>query len=147
MRPGRERIPAKVRLPHRYEWLWEPLEADATFVLRSMFGAKAAYLDGKLMLCFCAGEEPWRGVLVCTDRPHHAALLVEFPVLSPHPILPKWLYLPESADRFEPLATRLVTLARRRDPRLGVLPKPRKARPKPSAPPSRQKISGRSSRR
>jgi hypothetical protein len=28
-----------------------------------MFGAKAAYLDGKLMLCFVAGDEPWQGVL------------------------------------------------------------------------------------
>jgi len=96
-----------------------------------MFGAKAAYLDGTLMLCFCASEEPWRGVLVCTDRVHHPALLAEFPVLSPHPVLPKWLYLPESSDRFEPLATRLVGLARRRDPRLGVLPKRKKSRARP----------------
>jgi hypothetical protein len=119
---------AKLRQPHRLEWLWEPLETEATFVLRSMFGAKAVYLDGKLMLCFCATEEPWRGMLVCTERSHHAAWLAEFPVLSPHPVLPKWLYLPESADRFEPVATRLVALARRRDPRLGVTPKPRKSR-------------------
>jgi hypothetical protein len=114
------------RRPHRHAWLWEPLETDATFVLRSMFGAKAAYLDGKLMLCFCAGEEPWRGVLVCTAREHHAALLAEFPALSPHPILPKWLYLPESTDSFESVATKLVTLARRRDSRLGVAPQPKK---------------------
>jgi len=118
----------RVRQPHRYEWLWESLEMDATFVLRSMFGAKDASLDGKLMLCFSADEEPWRGVLVCTDRPHHPALLAEFAALAPHPVLPKWLYLPESADQFEDLAVRLVTLARRRDPRLGVLPKPRQAR-------------------
>lgn len=122
--------PAKARQPHRYEWLWEPLETDATFVLRSMFGAKAAYLDGKLMLCFCAGEEPWRGVLVCTDRAHHPALLAEFPALTPHPILPKWLYLPETADGFEPLATRLVALARRHDPRLGVMPLRKKSKRK-----------------
>lgn len=119
-----ERNPV-ARRPHRYAWLWEPLETDATFVLRSMFGAKAAYLDGKLMLCFCAGEEPWRGVLVCTGHEHHATLQTEYPALSPHPILPKWLYLPESADAFESVATKLVTLARRRDPRLGVTPKPR----------------------
>ena len=119
-----------LRKPHRYEWLWEPLAGEATFVLRSMFGAKAAYLDGKLMLCFSAGDEPWRGVLVCTDRPHQPALQAEFPELSPHPILPKWLYLPESADRFEPVATALVGLARRRDVRLGVTPKPRKRRAK-----------------
>lgn len=128
MRDHFEKSPGKVRQPHRYAWLWEPLESDATFVLRSMFGAKAAYLDGKIMLCFCAGEEPWRGVLVCTDRAHHPALLAEFPTLAPHSILAKWLYLPESADRFEPLVTRLVILARQRDPRLGVLPKHKKSR-------------------
>ncbi len=125
------------RRPHRYAWLWEPLETDATFVLRSMFGAKAAYLEGKLMLCFSAGEEPWRGVLVCTAREHHAALRADFPCLAPHPVLPKWLYLPESADVFESVAAKLVCLARLRDPRLGVTPQPRK--PKPTAPRRRTK--------
>ncbi|MFZ5496926.1 MAG: hypothetical protein ACOZE5_16525 [Verrucomicrobiota bacterium] len=123
MRNRPDTRPVRVRQPHRYEWLWEPLTEDATFVLRSMFGAKAAYLDGKLMLCFCAGQEPWRGVLVCTGREHQASLRTDFPELSPHPVLPKWLYLPESAGRFEACAARLVALARRRDPRLGVVPK------------------------
>ena len=91
-----------------------------------MFGGKSVYLDGRLMLYFTAGEEPWRGVLACTERAGHAALLAEFPELSPHPILPKWLYLPESADRFESVAERLVALARRRDSRLGVTPNPRR---------------------
>ena len=121
--------PQRIRPVHRLAWLWEPLEADPTFVLRSMFGAKAAYLDGKLMLCFCAGAEPWRGVLVGTDRSHHAALRAEFPEFSPHPILAKWLYLPEAADNFERAATRLVSLALRRDPRIGVVPAPRKKAP------------------
>ena len=119
-----------IHKPHPYEWLWEPLAGEATFVLRSMFGAKAAYLDGKLMLCFMAKEEPWRGVLVCTDRSHQPALQAEFPELKPHAILPKWLYLPESADRFETVAVALVGLARRRDARLGVVPPPRKRRAK-----------------
>jgi len=120
---------------HPHQWLWEPLETDPTFVLRAMFGAKAAYLDGQLMLCFCASEEPWLGVLVCTDRDRHAALQADFPELAPHPILPKWLYLPETADSFERTAARLVALARRRDPRLGVTPQPKKKsrrlRPRP----------------
>jgi hypothetical protein len=115
----------RARIVHRHAWLWEPLESDPGFVLRAMFGAKAAYLEGKLALGFCAGDEPWRGVLVCTDRERHAALVAEFPELAPHPVLPKWLYLPESADTFERTATLLVGLARRRDPRLGVTPKPR----------------------
>jgi hypothetical protein len=97
-----------------------------------MFGCQAVYLDGRLTLCFSAKREPWRGVLACTDRIHHASLLAELPELSPHPILPKWLYLPESAGRFEPVAERLVALARRRDPRLGVSPQP-KERKRPRA--------------
>jgi hypothetical protein len=104
------------------------LEADATFVLRSMFGAKAVYLGGRMVLCFSAGAEPWRGVLVCTDHARHAALRADFPELTPHPVLPKWLYLPESADRFERIASALVGLARRRDPRIGVTPQARRRR-------------------
>lgn len=117
-----------MRRVHPYQWLWEPLEDDPTFILRPMFGGRGVYLDGKLMLYFTSGEEPWRGVLVCTDRVHHPSLLAEFPALLPHPVLPKWLYLAESADRFEPVAERLVTLARRRDPRIGVSPRPKKRR-------------------
>lgn len=118
----------RARRVHRYAWLWEPLEQDASFVLGAMFGTKVAYLDGRLMLCFSAKEEPWRGVLVCTERASHASLLAEFRALSPHPILPKWLYLPESADDFERVAERLVALATRRDPRIGVAPKGKKSR-------------------
>ena len=111
-----------VKPVHRLQWLWEPLESDPTFVLRTMFGAKAVYLGGKLMLCFCAGNEPWRGVLVCTDASRHPPLMEEFPSLAPHTVLPKWLYLPESAVAFERDATRLILVAQRRDARLGVEP-------------------------
>lgn len=110
------------------------MERDPRFLLRSMFGTKAAYLDGKLMLCFCAGNDPWRGLLVCTAREHHTALRADFPGLAPHPILPKWLYLPESDDAFERTATRLVALALRRDPRLGVTPRPRQRSRRPRRP-------------
>ena len=118
--------PAHARPAHRYAWLWEPLESDAAFELRAMFGAKAAYLDGRLQLCFMAKTEPWCGVLVCTDRAHHESLRGEFPVLTPHKVLPKWLYLPEADEDFERVGQRLVMLALRRDPRIGVEGKPRK---------------------
>ncbi len=117
----------QVKALHPYAWLWECLEADPGFALRAMFGTKTAYLDGRLTLCFSASKEPWRGVLVCTSHAHHHSLMAEFPVLKPHPILPKWLYLPEALDEFEKLAQRLVALAKARDPRLGVLPKPKRA--------------------
>jgi hypothetical protein len=122
----REPFRARIRTIHPYAWLWEPLEAEASFVVRAMFGTRAVYLDSRLMLCFSAQQEPWRGVLVCTERAHHVALLAEFPSLVPHPILPKWLYLSETADDFESVAVRLVTLAKRRDARIGIIPKRKK---------------------
>ena len=116
----------KIKQVHRHAWLWEPLETDPSFVLRAMFGTKAVYIDGKLMLCFSARAEPWRGLLIGTSLTHHSSLMAEFPALSPHPILPKWLYLPESSDEFERVAERLVALTRLRDPRIGVIPQPKK---------------------
>jgi hypothetical protein len=118
----------KITIVHPYAWAWEPLESDPTFVLRPMFGTRAVYLDGKIVLCFSARKEPWHGVLVATDRPHHQSILRDFPHLAPHPILPKWLYLSDTALRFEVTVERLVDLVRRRDPRIGVEPKPRNRR-------------------
>jgi hypothetical protein len=124
----REEGIGRMKRVHPHAWLWEPLEADASFVLAAMFGSKVVYLDGRLVLCFSAREEPWRGLLVCTEREHQAALIAEFPSLSPHPVLPKWLYLAESADDFEHSAERLVLLAKGRDPRIGVVPQPKRRR-------------------
>jgi hypothetical protein len=118
----RERSIGRARSVHPHAWIWEPFEEDPSFVLGAMFGTKVAYLDGRLMLCFAGKTEPWRGILVCTDRGEHPSLMTQFPVLKPHPILGKWLYLPESADEFEGVAVRLVGLARARDPRIGVAP-------------------------
>lgn len=133
----REPNPIRVERVHPHAWLWEPLETEATFVVRSMFGTKAVYLDGKLMLCFAAKHEPWSGVLVATERPHHASLIAVIPGLVPHPVLPKWLYLSESADSFEQKAERLVRLVRRHDARLGVVPSPKKrTRARPLSPAS-----------
>ncbi len=133
MRASFEKSAGRVIKSHRYEWLWEPLETDPGFALRAMFGAKMVYLEGKLMCGFIARKEPWRGMLVCTEHAHHASLVADFTELVPHPVLPKWLYLPESADSFERSAARLVELARRRDLRIGVTPKPKKRRKRDSA--------------
>lgn len=131
--PMRDFGKMRAKIVHPYEWLWEPLESETSFVLRPMFGAKAAYLDGRLVLCFMAKGEPWRGVLICTDRSHHESLREEFPALAPHSVLPKWLYLPEAADGFERDAERIVELTLRRDERIGVLAKPKRTKSRPSA--------------
>ena len=124
----------KSKRVHPHAWLWEPLEAEPSFIVRAMFGTKAAYLEGKLVLGFSAQDEPWRGVLLCTDHIHHGSLMTEFPALKRHPILAKWLYLRESVNEFESVAERLVKCVRLRDLRIGVAPKPRKQPRKPVRP-------------
>jgi hypothetical protein len=113
---------------HRLGWLAEPLVEEPSFVLRPMFGCLACYLHGRLMLVLADRRPPWRGVIVPTEREAQPALRAEFPALQVHPILAKWLHLPEGDDDLETVAERLVDLARGDDPRLGVVPKPRRSR-------------------
>lgn len=121
----------KINKIHPLAWLWEPLESDSSFMLRPMFGGKAVYLDGKLMLFFPSGKDAdWRGVCVCTGYEHHASLMEDFPALAPHSILAKWLFLPEENDRFESVSEKLVSTVRRRDPRIGVVGKPKRRKQK-----------------
>jgi hypothetical protein len=125
VRPASAR-PRAVRPEHPLEWLAEPVRAEPSFELKSWFGGRSLMLDGKHQLFLSTQGEPWQGVLVCTFHEHQPSLLAEFPALRPHPVLKKWLYLPESAETFEQDARRLVRLVRARDPRIGVAPSPRK---------------------
>lgn len=111
-------------------WIIEPLERDANFTHRKMFGCDAAYLDGSLYLVVADRDEPWNGVMVCSSRDRHDALIDEIPTLAPHPVLGKWLYLPQTDEQFEARAEHLAALALARDPRMGVVPKPRARRRK-----------------
>ena len=108
--------------PHPLLWLAEPLQIDPSYLDKPMFGGRAVHFGGRFVLYLAWKEEPWRGVLVPTEREHQPSLIAEFPALAPHPILSKWLYLPENATTFEIDAARLVALIRRLDPRLGVIP-------------------------
>lgn len=109
-------------------WILEPLERDAGYLRRKMFGCDAAYLDGLLYLVAADREDPWSGLLVCTSQERHEALLAEFRALRPHPVLGKWLYLPQTDEDFETIAARLAQLALARDSRMGVAPRPRSRR-------------------
>ncbi|CAH2900092.1 MAG: FIG00462619: hypothetical protein [uncultured Paraburkholderia sp.] len=103
-------------------WVFDPLNDDAGFMRKRLFGFEAAYMDGLLCLSVGNGEEPWNGLLVCTSRERHADLIREFPELAPHPVLGKWLYLSQRNEDFEAIADRLVKLVSRRDSRIGVEP-------------------------
>lgn len=119
----------KVAKPeHPLAWLAEPLMDEPSFVLKFWFGGRTIMLNERHQLFLTTQGEPWQGVLVCTFHEHQPSLRAEFPALLQHPILKKWLYLPESAETFERDAKKLVRLVKSRDPRLGIPPSPRKKR-------------------
>ena len=106
---------------HRFAWLIESLIERADCERKLMFGCEAVYVRGRLVLALAAKSEPWNGVLVPTEREHHASLCREFPFLVPHAILPKWLYLSAANDRFEFLAQEIITAIEDGDRRFGVV--------------------------
>jgi hypothetical protein len=125
---GREMSDPDMRVfkPHPLGWVVESLREEPSYLEKAMFGARGCYLHGRLVLVLAARKEPWKGLLVPTEKKHHKSLQGELPDLEVHTILGKWLYLSEEAENFEETASRLVDLITEQDPRIGVLPKPRK---------------------
>jgi hypothetical protein len=107
-------------------WIFDAFEREPTYMHRRMFGCDAAYIDGLLCLVAADRDAPFNGLLVCTAREQHAALMQDVPALRPHPVLGKWLYVPQSDPAFEETAEGLTALVLARDSRIGVEPKPRK---------------------
>lgn len=115
----------KPRKPHQLEWVIEPLTDEPGYFEKPMFGALACYLHGRLMLVLASRGEPWRGLLLPTEKDMHPSLMQEFSPLNPHPVLGKWLYLPMSDEDFETVAVEIVELILSNDPRIGVEPRER----------------------
>ncbi|MBN3804928.1 hypothetical protein GXB81_17990 [Paraburkholderia sp. Ac-20336] len=111
-------------------WIFDAFERNPTYVRRRMFGCDAAYIDGLLCLIAADRDKPWNGLLVCTSHERHAALIADIPALRPHPVLGKWLYVPQDDSAFEGTVEKMRALVLARDPRVGVEPKPRKRRSK-----------------
>lgn len=113
----------QLRKKHRYQWVIDALYEQPSFFQKRMFGSEACYLNGRLVLALTSGaDEPWRGILVPTSKVHHRSLLQEFNGLRVHPILRKWLYLPEVYGEFEETANSIVDRIIANDARIGVEP-------------------------
>lgn len=125
----------KLKKQFSLEWAFEPFQDDPSFFSKRMFGGLSAYKDGRIVMVLTEnpGEQSWRGknyafdiwngILFPTERKHHPAILKDFPSLVPHPVLPKWLYLPMTVDDFEAVAEIIAKLIGRNDVRFGVIPK------------------------
>ena len=102
----------------------EPLAEEPSYIQKAMFRCRGCYLYGRLVLVLAArGKEPWNGLLVPTERRHQPALRRDHKNLVAHPVLKKWLYLPESNEDFEEAARAIVERILGNDARIGVEPK------------------------
>jgi hypothetical protein len=113
--------------PHALRYIVEPLMEDPSYLEKPMFGCRACYLYGRMVLVLaCTGDEPWNGILLPTEKKFQPSLVDQFPALAVHPILGKWLYLREDTTEFEKTAAQLVQLILQGDARLGIIPKTKK---------------------
>jgi len=120
--------PAK-RPPH--EFVLEALTSLGPET-RPMFGCLAVYIANKIVLILRdkPGEAD-NGVWLATTKDHHQSLQYEFPAMRSIGVLGKavtgWQLLPADAPDFEAAALRACELIAARDPRIGKVPKPKKA--------------------
>lgn len=115
--------PKKPPKHHHLLWVVEPLMEEPSYLQKPMFGCLAIYFHYRLMLVICSGEEPWNGLLIPTDHQFHESIREEWPDIVQHPVLKKWLYLPETSENFEGVAGDIVESIRLNDERFGVEPK------------------------
>lgn len=111
-------------------WVVESIMEEPSYINKAMFGCRGIYLHGRLMLVLCSGEEPWNGLLIATDHEFHDSIRNDFEYVVRHPVLKKWLYLPEASEDFETVASGIVEAIRVNDQRFGVEPKERKRKNK-----------------
>lgn len=119
-----------------HEWILEPFAEHRTFFTKPMFGGLAVYLHERQMLLLVeptkSGRWKWHGVLVCTDRAHHASIRAQFPALMPHDVLGKWLFVDSTHDDFESTMEAVASRIARNDPRFGIVPKRTMSRRRPT---------------
>jgi hypothetical protein len=109
-------------------------------VTRPMFGCVAVYVGEKIVLILRDKPDKTEdnGIWLATSEEHHQSLCPEFPNMRSVKVLKKkvtgWQVLPADAPDFEEAALRACELILVRDPRIGKVPRPRRA----SGPPARK---------
>ena len=109
------------KLESHYAFIIEEFEGRTDFIKKPMFSCLGLYLGDRLTLVLAHKDEPWNGLLVPTERAWQPGLQAEFPALTAHEVLGKWLYVSQTHPDFEFVANSLVELALRGDPRIGVV--------------------------
>lgn len=114
-------------------WIEELLPSG--IVRKAMFGGYAYYYENRMVLALFekTGDrvfknkkynfELWNGCLFPTEREHHEDLQKRYPFLNPHPVLPKWLYLPLDTEDFDTHVESIIIQIRKRNLAFGIVPK------------------------
>jgi hypothetical protein len=122
----------KPRKPVPHEFV---LDAIATLSprTRSMFGCLAIYVQEKIVLILRDKPDPKadNGVWLATTEDHHQSLRREFPNMRSIRVFGKkvtgWQVLPADAPDFEEAALHACDLVLAGDPRIGKVPRERRA--------------------
>jgi hypothetical protein len=119
--------------PFDNEWILDAFAGRSSFFTKRMFGGLAAYLHERQMLVLVeptkTGRWKWHGVLVCTGHEHHASIRADFPALTPHAVLRKWLFIDTAHDDFESTMEAVARRMARDDRRFGIVPTTRRGEP------------------
>jgi hypothetical protein len=125
-------VDAKQRKAVPHEFVLDAI-APMTPWTRSMFGCLAVYVEEKIVLILRdkAGDTTDNGVWLATTAEHHESLRLEFPSMRSIQVFRKkvtgWQVLPMDAPGFEEAALRACELVMAGDPRIGKVPKARRA--------------------
>jgi predicted flap endonuclease-1-like 5' DNA nuclease len=115
------------------DWIEDLL--PKTILRKAMFGGFAYYIEQKMVLAIFEDEKTrtyknktapyaiWNGCMFPVEKHFHAEVLKQYPFLSNHPVLPKWLYLPAEIENFESHVEEVILQIKRRNDKFGVIPK------------------------
>jgi hypothetical protein len=121
-----------------FELKWIEKLLPEGFLRKHMFGGFGYYVDDRIVLALFENPgdytfnnhkfdfEVWNGCLFPTEREHHEEIKKHFPILIPHPVLSKWVYLPSQTEDFDSIVEEVLREIRRRSSLFGVTPKAKK---------------------
>jgi hypothetical protein len=121
---------------------FEDLSEQESFYFKKFFRGLSIYVFGKVVACLSDRPEDrtfrrkkykfdiWNGCLIPTNREHHLELLKQIKGTLVHPVITKWLYLPQSSEHFESSMIQLVEMIKRRNILIGIEPELRSKKPK-----------------
>lgn len=127
--------------PQELKWVEDLLPEDE-YRRKAMFGGFGYYLGDKMVLATFESTgnrtykrkkydfEIWNGCMFPVDHELQEKALARCPFLIPHPILPKWLYLPLETENFEELVTEVMAQVVKPTSFWGSIPKPKSSKKK-----------------